>query len=191
MFSLDTLIAVSGPDIFRRWYEQEKDGDQKILSMLDSVSIENRETEEFTRAANLALHLVACRMNWLARIEGQAPSAGDWWPSFESLDHLRSKFSEIESLWERYLATLDEDEFSRDFEYMLVDGKHYRWNVGHQLMQLVGHAFYHRGQIALLVDRLGGTMVDTDYLYWVVSNDDRYGRIRDDEPPAADILNNK
>jgi uncharacterized damage-inducible protein DinB len=35
-----------------------------------------------------------------------------------------------------------------------------------QVIQLFGHASYHRGQIALLVDQLGGEVVDTDYVDW-------------------------
>ena len=31
---------------------------------------------------------------------------------------------------------------------------------------MVGHAFYHRGQIVMLVAELGGDTVDTDYLFW-------------------------
>jgi uncharacterized damage-inducible protein DinB len=29
-----------------------------------------------------------------------------------------------------------------------------------------GHAWYHRGQIAMLVKDLGGETVDTDYIFW-------------------------
>ncbi|MGC4045162.1 MAG: DinB family protein [Armatimonas sp.] len=35
-----------------------------------------------------------------------------------------------------------------------------------QIVQLIGHAPYHRGQVALLVDQLGGEVVDTDYADW-------------------------
>ena len=35
--------------------------------------------------------------------------------------------------------------------------------IGMQIEQLAGHAAYHRGQIALLVDQLGGEVQDTDY----------------------------
>ena len=57
-----------------------------------------------------------------------------------------------------------------DFDYAFRDaGK--RWNILGQLMQLVGHSYYHRGQIALLVDQLGGTTTDTDYFYWMVAQD--------------------
>ncbi len=37
-----------------------------------------------------------------------------------------------------------------------------------QAVTLAGHASCHRGQIALLVDQLGGETVDTDYVYWAV-----------------------
>jgi uncharacterized damage-inducible protein DinB len=39
-----------------------------------------------------------------------------------------------------------------------------------QIVQLIGHASYHRGQVALLVDQLGGETVDTDYADWWWTN---------------------
>ncbi len=170
------------PEIFRNWYEQEADGDQKILSMLESVPAERQDSEEYRRALNLATHLVACRKNWLARIRARPEEAGDWWPTTDSLSDLRERMMVLEAHWTEYFAGLTPEEFNRDFEYELSDGKRYRWNVGSQLMQLVGHAFYHRGQIAILVDMLDGKMVDTDYLYWVATKDPRYGRLKDKEP---------
>ena len=45
-------------------------------------------------------------------------------------------------------------------------GDRYRWPLIDLLTQLFGHAWYHRGQIALLVKDLGGEPVDTDYIFW-------------------------
>ena len=34
------------------------------------------------------------------------------------------------------------------------------------MTQVNGHAWYHRGQIGMLVSRLGGKFVDTDLVLW-------------------------
>src|SRR5207244_4231162 len=93
------------------------------------------------------------------------------------LESLRSRFSALESSWTDYLRAVDDDDLEREFEFPTREGSRYRWSIEGQIVQLVGHAFYHRGQISLLVDELGGEPVDTDYLYWSYRRDSRYGRI--------------
>lgn len=75
------------------------------------------------------------------------------------------------------MRSLSEEALSKDFEFPASDGKRYRWSIEGQIVQLVGHAFYHRGQIVLLVDELGGKTEDTDYLFWAYKRDPRYGVI--------------
>jgi len=58
-----------------------------------------------------------------------------------------------------------------------IASSQYRWSIEGQIVQLVGHAFYHRGQIAQIVDDLGGSTVDTDYLFWAYVKNPRYGKI--------------
>lgn len=146
--------------------------------MLDSIPEEKHDLPEYKRAANLAAHLIACRVNWLNRIQAKELGVGEWWPSVASHIQLQERLSQMEAGWSEYLENLTDEEFNRDFEYVLSDGRRIRWNVRGQLMQMVGHAFYHRGQIALLVDTLGGVTVDTDYLYWVMTSDSHYGNVR-------------
>ena len=58
----------------------------------------------------------------------------------------------------------------RTFEFTELNGESFRLPIEVQIVQLVGHASYHRGQIALLVDQLGGETVDTDYADWWWNN---------------------
>lgn len=161
---------------FRTWYEHERDANAKMLAMLQSVPVERREDPRFQRAVTLAAHLAACRMNWLDRMIGDGNSQTDWWPEAASLESLRPTFAECEAAWTAYFGGLTEANLASDFEFG-APGSRYRWNVEGQLVQLLGHAFYHRGQIALLVDQLGGATEDTDYLFWAFPRDPRYGKI--------------
>ena len=65
-----------------------------------------------------------------------------------------------------YLAKLTDADLTRDFEYTGHDGKRRRWRLLDLLTQVFGHAWYHRGQIATMVKDLGGTPVDTDFIFW-------------------------
>ncbi|AIE83781.1 DinB family protein [Fimbriimonas ginsengisoli] len=160
---------MSSIENYRQWYEHEKWCNEKMLEMLGSVPEGVREDERFQRAVVLAAHLAACRENWLDRMIDGGVNQTDWWPEKAELADLRPRFDAIESRWTDYLANLSEPELDVDFDFPVSSGGGYRWNIEGQIVQLVGHAFYHRGQIAQLVDQLGGEAVDTDYLYWAFS----------------------
>ena len=153
---------------YRTFYAHEKDCNDKMLTMLESVPEAGRGDDRFQRAVNIAGHLAACRENWRTCMdEGRQ----DWVPWFETqcdLATLRPRFAALEAKWTDYLARLDETTLAQSFAFA-DNGETFRIPTEVQVAQLVGHAFYHRGQVALLVDQLGGETVDTDYVDWVWS----------------------
>lgn len=152
-------------DLYRDLYEYEKDCNGKMLGMLETVPEANRADERFQQAVTLAAHLAFCREYWLNLIQGDDAKQGEYFDKTANLASLHPRFAAIEARWTTYLAELDEPGLSRGFE--LAFGE-YRadWYVEGQIVQLLCHAPYHRGQVALLVDQLNGETVDTDYLLY-------------------------
>ena len=166
-------------DRYREWFEQEIDSNDKMLGMIESVPADKRSDRRFQRAATLAAHLCACRENWLDRMTNGTKNQGPWWEEDAKLETLRPRYVAMEKAWCHYLAKIDDKELARNFEFPASQGSQSRWNIEGQIMQLIGHAFYHRGQIALLVDQLGGETVDTDYLYWAFPRNPEWGLVTD------------
>jgi uncharacterized damage-inducible protein DinB len=164
-------------DRYREWYEQEIDSNDKMLAMIESVPGDRRSDPRFQRAIVLAAHLSACRDNWLDRMIHGGKAQTDWWPEDAKLEDLRTCYAVTEQAWSNYFAKLNDGELTRVFEFLTTEGKRFRLGVEAQIMQLIGHAFYHRGQIALLVDQLGGQPVDTDFLYWAYSRNPTWGLV--------------
>ena len=165
-------------EIYREWYEQEKFANAQMLGMLQSIPSELRTDPRFQRASILVAHLAACRENWLDRMASEGTGQTNWWPEEAHIDLLPSRYSKLEARWTEYLDGLDDTGLDEDFEFPTSNSGRFRWNIEGQIRQLVGHAFYHRGQVALLVDELGGETVDSDYLYWAVEhNPDRWRRL--------------
>src|SRR5262249_24111943 len=148
---------------YRVLYEYEKDCNHKMLAMLESVPEAGRSEARFQQAVTLAGHLVACRENWLDYMDGEGHNQVAWWDERCELATLRLRFAALESQWTDYLARLEENRLAQDFEFSESDDERFSLPTEVQIVQLIGHAFYHRGQIALLVDQLGGETVDTDY----------------------------
>jgi len=102
---------------------------------------------------------------WLHRL-GVVPDRPENWFPPTTLDQLPTLVSAIEGRWTAYLARLSDADLAADFECTGSDGNRYRWRLLDLLTQVFGHAWYHRGQIAMLVKDLGGEPVDTDYIFW-------------------------
>lgn len=150
---------------FRHWYEYEKDCNQKTMQMLASVPPESRTSPQFARAAGKMAHLVAARHMWLYRL-GAAPDRPESWTPDTTMEELPARIADIEARWTAYLERLTDADLAADFECVGGDGKRYRWGLLNLLTQVFGHAWYHRGQIAMLVKDLGGEAVDTDFIFW-------------------------
>lgn len=153
---------------YRLQYEYEKDCNQKMLAMLESVPDSERSDPRFQQAVTLAGHLAACRENWLDYMDGTGDKQVDWFDKKCELPALRPRFLALESQWSDYLARLDEDQLTQDFELSVPGEGSFTLPTEVQIIQLNGHASYHRGQVTLLVDQLGGETVDTDYVFWAV-----------------------
>jgi len=155
---------------YRELYRYEIDCNDKMLGMLESVPEANREDPRFQRAVMLAGHLAACRENWLDHMDGESGHQVAWFDDRCEFSTLRPRFAAIERRWTDYLARLGEDQLARDFDFPVEEGERFSLRTEVQVEQLVGHASYHRGQVALLVDQLGGETVDTDYADWWWTN---------------------
>ena len=124
-----------------------------------------RASSQFTRAVGKMAHLVAARHMWLFRLGVVTDRPESWFPS-TTLDQLPAAVEAIEQRWTAYLARLTDSDLTADFVYTGSDDRRYRWRLLDLLTQVFGHAWYHRGQIAMLVKDLGGDVVDTDYIFW-------------------------
>ena len=162
-------------DLHRTMYEHEKAANERMLGMLESVPEDRRDDERFQKAVTLVAHLAACRENWLDRMINDSAAQTDWWPTDVAIGGLRERYAVLERRWTDYHVGLRDEDLDVDFEFPIGGGKRYRWNVEGQIVQMAGHGPYHRGQVAPLVDQLGGAMVDTDYLYWAtMTNPERW-----------------
>lgn len=157
---------------FRKWYEHEKAANQAMLNMLASVPTQRRSGPDFAKAVNLAAHLALCRENWLNRMDSDGSAVDHWFETDTDFDSLPQRFANIERFWTLYLHRLTDEDLSKEFSFNVTEtGQPFNIEIEIQITQLVGHAFYHRGQIVQLVDNLGGETMDTDYLFWAVQRD--------------------
>ncbi len=160
-------------ELYRELYEYEKDCNEKMLDMIDSVPAASRSDARFQQAVSVAGHLVASRKKWLNRIKGETlPEeewAAQWYDEKCSFATLGPRFDDTSRHWTNYLASLDEAQLAQKFEF--AEGEeHLSLPIEVQIIHLFGHAPYHRGQVAVLVDQLRGEVPIIDYEDWWCSN---------------------
>jgi uncharacterized damage-inducible protein DinB len=153
-------------DRFRRWFEYEKDAHAKVLAAFDTVPSERRGSPEFRKAVSLLAHIVEARRVWLGRMGVIPLPAGALFPDESDPGHVAAEWRAVSELWSRHLASVDEKELARAFEYQSFDAGRFRNSVEEIFTQLFGHSWYHRGQIATLVRAAGGQPAATDFVYW-------------------------
>ncbi len=151
---------------FRAWYEYERDCNAKTLSMLASVPEGRRADPNYQRAIDKFAHMIAARHSWACRLGACPDMPSARFPAGHTLETLAPYLESIEQAWVTHLAALDDAGLDREFEFAFADGPRVRWNVRDLLTQTFGHAWYHRGQIALLVKDLGGAPIETDFIGW-------------------------
>jgi uncharacterized damage-inducible protein DinB len=149
---------------FRHWYEHERDSNAKMLAMLESVPENMRTSPEFTKALEKSSHIALARQLWLCRMGQYTDVPPALFPAMP-IEEQKKLFAHVESLWTKYLATLTDADLEKKFEYVR-QGVKLRYSIEGALTQTHGHAWYHRGQVGMLVAKLGGKFMDTDFVFW-------------------------
>ena len=156
----------SALDHLKIWFQYEKDAHSKTITSLTSVPNGKRDRKEFQKAANLFAHIVGARWLWLKRMGIQEDIPANLFPDNVNVNELSQMADEMHKAWDDYFSNLDQKEIVRTFEYKSTEDIWYTNQVEEILIQLFGHSWYHRGQIAQLVRMLDETPAETDFVYW-------------------------
>jgi uncharacterized damage-inducible protein DinB len=149
---------------FRRWFAYEMVAQRKALASLRSVPESGRADEAFQKAVDILAHTEEASRVWLSRF-GVIDTPEVLFPGDVSLDEIEPMLDQVETEWTAWLERANDDLLGQTFEYKAYLGGRYTNTYEEVLTQLFGHAWYHRGQIASLVKRCGGTPAITDYIY--------------------------
>jgi uncharacterized damage-inducible protein DinB len=155
-------------DMFRRWFEYERDSHALVLAALNAVPAARRGAPEFRKAATLLAHIIEARRLWLHRmgVAREGPTLDELMPDVVDLAGLPGRLDAMHGAWALHLASLDDEAIMHHFEYRSFEDQPFRNTVVDILTQLYGHSLYHRGQIALLLRAMGAEPATTDFLFW-------------------------
>jgi uncharacterized damage-inducible protein DinB len=118
----------------------------------------------FPSIRDTAAHIASAEWIWLRRWKGESPSAHLTWAKHSSMEAVVAKFAEIEAERATWLSTLTDADLDRVLSFRLLNGNEDRQRLSSQLLHLVNHSTYHRGQVAGMMRQVGGTPVPTDLI---------------------------
>lgn len=112
------------------------------------------------------LHVYQADAIWLKRHEG-IPNAKLDEELAADLATLRHKASEVQGRLIAYAGALTDDRWSSNLDYRFMSGLEASSPVYDNLLHVVNHGTYHRGQIVTLLRQLGASPIVTDYVHYV------------------------
>lgn len=155
---------------YRRLADYERWAFDRTLESLRSVGDGAGGDAAFVKACTLTYHITAATHAWLFRLTSDHPEG----PALDKPDamfvdeaplhRLEAYHAQVMPAWCRYIEALTETELDRDASYQSHAGDAYTTRVEDILTHVAHHAMYHRGQIASLVKRAGGTPAVTDFI---------------------------
>lgn len=120
----------------------------------------------FSSIRDTVAHIAASEWVWLQRWNGHSPSAPPEWASSPEAAALQVRLSEVEAERAELLRRLSDAEIARALTYRNLRGEEFTQPLGEQLLHVVNHSTYHRGQVATLVRQAGLTPPGTDLIVY-------------------------
>lgn len=129
-------------------------------------------TEEFVRAVPSSFpsvretltHVVWGEWLWLRRWKGNSPTT-IFGPS-ESPDAsaLRARWTEVQAEQTEFVRSLTNEHLQKVVRYVNLQGQPWAYALWKQMLHVVNHSTYHRGQITTMLRQLGARPSPTDLL---------------------------
>lgn len=113
------------------------------------------------------LHIYNGEHVWLNRWQGRRETP---WPSESEMAVVRDLTERFRATWrerDAYIAGLTDAALAQTVVYRDSKGSLFSATLSDMTMQMFVHSAHHRAQAANMIRRVGGSLPDLDYMYWV------------------------
>jgi len=83
---------------------------------------------------------------------------------FPPVQSLESRWEAVEHDQMHFIEALTPQRLGEELSYINQKGQRYSYPLSHQLVHVVNHSSYHRGQVITLLRQLGAETASTDFL---------------------------
>jgi uncharacterized damage-inducible protein DinB len=155
------------PETIRDLYLYNHWANQRTLASVAPLS-----SEQFTRGMgnsfssvrDTVAHILGAEWIWLERWLGRSPKALLPASDFPTVDALHQRWATVEQDRNSFLQTLTPERLQQSISYINLRGQNLAYPLWQQVMHVVNHSSYHRGQVTTLLRQLGAEPQNTDFL---------------------------
>ncbi len=140
------------------------------VARLDPAVFTAPRGSSFSSIRDTIAHIAASEWVWLRRWRGESPSAQPEWASLQDAAALTEKLREVEADRAALLRELTDADLGAPRAYRNLKGDAFGEPLVDQLVHVVNHSSYHRGQVATLSRQAGFPAPATDLIVFKREN---------------------
>jgi len=148
---------------YTRW------ADQRVLAAAGKLEREKfirPMGNSFSSVRDTLAHILSGEWIWLERWQGRYPAELLNPADFPTVQSLDARWKTVTEDYDRFIQALTPQRLAEDLAYLNRAGQRYSYPLWQQMVHVVNHSTYHRGQITTLLRQLGAEPVDTDFLVY-------------------------
>ena len=153
----------------RELYAYNRWANQKTLmagSRLDDEQFARALGNSFSSVRDTLVHILGAEWIWLERWHKRSPRALLSVEELATVAEITARWKQVEETRGKFLQSLRAPDLDVPLSYVNRQGETWTYPLWQQLLHVVNHSSYHRGQITTLLRQLGVQPVTTDLLVY-------------------------
>ena len=156
-------------ETIRELYDYNHWANQRVLSALNPLTDEmftRNMGNSFVSLRDTLAHILGGEWIWLERWLGRSPKALLSASDFPTVQALQRRWAAVRLDQNQYIQTLVPDHLKDDVSYTNTRGERYSYALWRQMLHVLNHSSYHRGQVTTLLRQMGAEPASTDLLVY-------------------------
>jgi uncharacterized damage-inducible protein DinB len=153
----------------RQLYDYNRWADHRTLTVARALANDDflrPMGNSFSSVRDTFAHILGAEWIYLERWQGRSPKSLLDPATFPTVQSLESRWETLERDQMQFIEALTPQRLREELAYINLRGQRYSYPLWQQLLHVVNHSSYHRGQLTTLLRQLGAEAVSTDFLVY-------------------------
>jgi uncharacterized damage-inducible protein DinB len=154
-------------DFLTELYRYNRWANRKTLAAASSLDPENFTRalgNSFSSVRDTLVHILGAEWIWLERWNGRFPRSLLAAPEFSDVAAITQRWKQVEDGQTTFLHSRTPSDLNKNLSYVNQKGETWSYPLVQQMVHVVNHSTYHRGQVTTLLRQLGAQPATTDFL---------------------------
>ncbi len=156
-------------DVIRELYNYNNWANQRTISSVTPLTQQmflRSMGNSFGSVRDTLAHILGAEWIWLERWLGRSPKALLSASDFPTVQAIQQRWAAVRHDQSQYIQTLVPGRLQDEVSYINTRGERYVYTLWRQMVHVVNHSSYHRGQITTLLRQIGAEPVSKDLLVY-------------------------